>query len=183
MGAEGRIQGGGVFSIERPCNSAISRHGFRFAECSQPQPRSIAHPERSLIVHARPPSRGRASTTRQSIRASTIRRAAAIPAAPAPTMTTSVSLLLVTLFCRFELGTAFARAAAVLFPACPLIRVQLQILLLLSKWRQWPCGLCALLARQIARNVQGHLHVDYACCANPRGLARCVWSSRSFQYW
>ena len=27
-------------------------------------------------------------------------------------MTTSVSLLLVTLFCRFELGTAFARAAA-----------------------------------------------------------------------
>src|SRR5262249_31763039 len=128
MGAEGRIHGGGVFSIERPCNSAISRHGFRLAECSQPQPRSIAHPERSLIVHARPPSRGRASTTRQLIRASTIRRAAAIPAAPAPTTTTSVSLLLVTLFCRFELGTAFARAAAVLFPACPLIRVQLQLL-------------------------------------------------------
>src|SRR5262249_39341343 len=44
-------------------------------------------------------------------------------------------------------------------------------------------GVGALLARQIARNVEGLLHVDYACCANPRGLARYAWSSRSFQYW
>ena len=44
--AEGRIQGGGVLSIERPCASAISRQGLRSAECSQPQPRSIGRADR-----------------------------------------------------------------------------------------------------------------------------------------
>ena len=40
--------------------------GLRSAECSQPQPRSSANPDASVTVQARPPSRGRASITRQS---------------------------------------------------------------------------------------------------------------------
>src|SRR5262245_2440450 len=71
----------------------MSRQGLRSAECSQPQPRSMGNAKFPRIVHARPPSRGRASTTRQSTRASMSRRPAAIPAAPPPTITTSVSLL------------------------------------------------------------------------------------------
>ena len=90
--AEGRIQGGGVLSIERPCASAISRQGLRSAECSQPQPRSIGRRGSSPIVQARPPSRWRASINRQSIPASFSLRHAATPAAPPPTITTSVSL-------------------------------------------------------------------------------------------
>ena len=92
IGAEGRIQGGGVLSIERPCASAISRQGLRSAECSQPQPRSIGRRGSSPIVQARPPSRWRASINRQSIPASFSLRHAATPAAPPPTITTSVSL-------------------------------------------------------------------------------------------
>src|SRR5262249_38875270 len=93
IGAERRDHGGGVLSIKQPCASAMSRQGLRSAECSQPQPRSMGNAEFPRIVHARPPSRDRASTTRQSTCASMSRRPAAIPAAPAPTTRTSVSLL------------------------------------------------------------------------------------------
>jgi hypothetical protein len=96
MGAESRIHGGGVLSIERPCTSAASRHGLRSAECSHPQPTSIGNAERCLTVQARPPSLARASMMRQSRPASAIRRAAAMPAAPPPMIMTSVSLVLAT---------------------------------------------------------------------------------------
>src|SRR5262249_13875372 len=102
--AEGRIHGGGVLLIERPCASATSRHGLRSAECSQPQPRSMGNAECSVLVQARPPSRDRASRRRHSSCASRTRRAAAIPAAPPPMMTTSVSLLVVTLVLRRSEG-------------------------------------------------------------------------------
>src|SRR5262249_3480059 len=93
IGTERRIQGGGVLSIERPCASAISHQGLRSAECNQPQPRSTGVVGSSLFVHARPPSRDRASTRRNSTCALLSRCAAAPPAAPPPMITTSVSLL------------------------------------------------------------------------------------------
>ncbi len=49
-------------------------------------------------VQARPPSLGRASTTRHSMAAFASRRPAAMPAAPPPTITTSVSLFAIQKF-------------------------------------------------------------------------------------
>ena len=46
----------------------------------------------SVIVQARPPSRGRASISRQSMPAARSRRPAAMPAAPPPMIAISVSL-------------------------------------------------------------------------------------------
>ena len=91
----GRPHGGGERSMVRPCFSAIATQGLRSAECSQPHPRSSAKPDRSTMVHARPPNRARASTSRQGTAASCSRRAAAMPAAPPPTIRTSVSLTLI----------------------------------------------------------------------------------------
>ena len=87
-----RAHGGGVWSIVRPCASAIAVHGLRLAECSQPQPRSIAKPPAST-VQARPPSRSRASRMSALTPASRSRRAAPIPAAPPPITATSTSPL------------------------------------------------------------------------------------------
>jgi hypothetical protein len=50
----------------------------------------MANPEGSVTVQERPPSRARASIRRQSIPASWIFRAAAMPAAPPPMTATSI---------------------------------------------------------------------------------------------
>ena len=47
-GSARRAHGGMLLSMVRPCASATFTHGLRSAECSQPQPRSIALPARIL---------------------------------------------------------------------------------------------------------------------------------------
>lgn len=95
LGPRGPGPGGGGRSISRPCATAMACKGLRSAECSQPQPRSSAAPEPSAAVQARPPSRVRASTIRHATPAARSRLPAAIPAAPPPTITTSLSPLTV----------------------------------------------------------------------------------------
>jgi hypothetical protein len=89
-------------SIAKPAASATRVHGLRSAECNHPQPRSRCRPATSH-VQARPPIRAVASSTIAESPLVASRRAAAIPAAPAPTMTTSALVLMArTAGCRSE---------------------------------------------------------------------------------
>src|SRR5437899_6943213 len=82
-------QSGGRSSTVNRCSRAYAVHGLRSAEWSHAHPRSIGRPKVSRSVHARPPTRPRASSTRTARSAPASARAAVSPAAPAPTTTTS----------------------------------------------------------------------------------------------
>ena len=76
----------------KPSSAATALQTFRSAECSQPQPISSGRP-RPARVQARPPTRSRASTTRTESWPCRSRRAAAMPAAPAPITLLSTSCM------------------------------------------------------------------------------------------
>ena len=82
-------QGGSRLSSVKPKSRAIPARTLRSAECSHSQPRSSGYDVPHVSVWARPPSRSRASITRQEKPRAIAPRAAAMPAAPAPTTTTS----------------------------------------------------------------------------------------------
>src|SRR6185312_9075919 len=85
------VQSGGVLSRVKPSETAISLHGLISAEWSHSQPRSTGLPSAVDTVQARPPSRLRASSATTRSLAAARRRQATMPAAPAPTITTSKS--------------------------------------------------------------------------------------------
>ena len=82
-------------STSKPVSSAMRVQGLRSAEWSQPQPRSSETPA-PCCVQARPPRRGNASRITADSPERASRRAAPMPAAPAPTMAMSGSWFMKT---------------------------------------------------------------------------------------
>src|SRR5439155_10726087 len=86
-----------------PACSATAHSGFPSGVWIHDPPRSAAQPPR-LAVCSRPPIRSRASSTTHSTPAPSRAFAAASPAIPAPTTTTRISLISITVPARVPPG-------------------------------------------------------------------------------